>query len=63
MQSGRPAASGGFVELLVEVEPVAVELVLLPLNCAAAAARARRFGAHLLGYRIPALPGAGARRR
>ena len=31
MQSGRPAASGGFVELLVEFEPVAVEAVLLPL--------------------------------
>ena len=31
MQSGRPAASGGFVELLVDDEPVAVELVLLPL--------------------------------
>ena len=31
LQSGRPAASGGFVELLVEGEPVAVELVLLPL--------------------------------
>ena len=29
MQSGRPAASGGFVALLVE--PVAVELVLVPL--------------------------------
>ena len=31
MQSGRPAASGGFVELLVEAEPVAAELVLVPL--------------------------------
>jgi hypothetical protein len=31
LQSGRPAASGGFAELLVEDEPVAVELVLLPL--------------------------------
>ena len=28
LQSGRPAASGGFVELLVEDEPVEVELVL-----------------------------------
>jgi hypothetical protein len=31
LQSGKPAASGGFVELLVEGEPVAVELVLVPL--------------------------------
>ena len=31
LQSGKPAASGGFVELLVEVEPAVVELVLLPL--------------------------------
>src|SRR5690242_13806572 len=31
LQSGKPAASDGFVELLVELEPVAVELVLLPL--------------------------------
>ena len=31
MQSGRPAASGGFVKLLMEVEPVAIELALLPL--------------------------------
>jgi len=31
LQSGRPAASGGFVALLVEAEPVAVELLLLPL--------------------------------
>jgi hypothetical protein len=31
LQSGKPAASGGFVELPGVVEPVAVELVLLPL--------------------------------
>ncbi|MBV8493348.1 MAG: hypothetical protein JO162_07700 [Alphaproteobacteria bacterium] len=31
LQSGRPAVSGGLVELLVEGEPVAVELVLVPL--------------------------------
>ena len=31
LQSGRPAASAGFVELLVEAERLAVELVLLPL--------------------------------
>jgi hypothetical protein len=31
LQSGKPAASGGFVELLVEGEPVAVEFVLVPL--------------------------------
>jgi hypothetical protein len=31
LQSGRPAASGGFVELLVEADPVVVELVLLPV--------------------------------
>jgi hypothetical protein len=31
LQSGRPAASGGFVELLVDADPVVVELVLLPL--------------------------------
>jgi hypothetical protein len=29
LQSGKPAASGGFVELLVEGEPVAVEFVLV----------------------------------
>jgi hypothetical protein len=31
LQSSKPAASGGFVELLVEGEPVAVEFVLVPL--------------------------------
>lgn len=31
MQSGKPAASGGRVELLDELDPVVVELVLLPL--------------------------------
>jgi hypothetical protein len=31
LQSDKPAASGGFVELLVEGEPVAVEFVLVPL--------------------------------
>jgi hypothetical protein len=31
LQSGKPAASGGVVELLVEGEPVAVGFVLVPL--------------------------------
>jgi hypothetical protein len=31
LQSGKPAASGGFVALLVDVDPVAGELVMVPL--------------------------------